>query len=118
MDKTSYSNSLYNFPKIMSKENSTFYKTFYSNFTPKTTKANMNLKLTPSSKTSLINRNVPLSSYANYTSQLKNNLNNKRRNRKYTSLVKRKGSFSSAETDDTFFALSEIKSMDKKFIKE
>ena len=117
MDKTSFSNSLYSFPKIMSKENSTFYKTFYSNFTPKTTKANTNLKLTPSLKTSLINRNAPLSSYANYTSQLKNNLNNKGRNRKYTSLVKRKGSFSSAETDDTFFALSEIKSMDKKIYK-
>ena len=117
MDKTSLANTFYSFPKIMSKENSTFYKTFYSNLSPKTTKQSTNLRLTPSSKTSLFSRNVPLSSYSNYTSQLKNNLNNKKRNRKYTSLVKRKGSFSSAETDDTFFAFSEIKSMDKKIKK-
>ena len=118
MDKTSFSNSLYSFPKIMSKENSTFYKTYYSKSPPKTPKANIPLKLSPSSKTSLVNnKNVPLSSYANYTAQLKNNLNNKGRNRKYTSLVKRKNSFSSTETDDTFFAFSEIKSMDKKITK-
>ena len=117
MDKTSFTNTLYSFPKIMSKENSTFYKTFYSNFSPKTTKANTNLKLSPASNVSIFNRNAPLSSYANYTSQLKNNLNIKKRNRNYTSLVKRKDSLSSAETDDTFFAFSEIKSIDKKINK-
>ena len=118
MDKISFTNTLHGFPKIMTKENSTFYKTYYSNAPPKTPKTNINLKLSPSSKTSLLtNKNTPLSSYTNYTDQLKNNLNNKRRNRKYTSLVKRKRSFSSTETDDTFFAFSEIKSMDKKIMK-
>ena len=117
MDKTSFSNTFYSFPKIMSKENSTFYKTYYSNAPPKTAKANINLKLSSTSKANLISKNIPSSSYANYTSQLKNNLNSRKRNRKYTSLIKRKGSFSSAETDDTFFAMSEIKQMDNKIIK-
>ena len=117
MDKTSFSNTFYSFPKIMSKENSTFYKTYYSNAPPKTAKANINLKLSSTSKAYLISKNIPSSSYANYTSQLKNNLNSRKRNRKYTSLIKRKGSFSSAETDDTFFAMSEIKQMDNKIIK-
>ena len=119
MDKASFSNTFYSFPKIMSKENSTFYKTFYSNVSPQTTKANVSLKLSPSpaSKTSIIHRNFPLSSFANYTSQLKNNLNNKGRNRKLTSLIKKKSSFSSDETDDTYFALSGIKRTDKKITK-
>ena len=119
MDKASFSNTFYSFPKIMSKENSTFYKTFYSNVSPQTTKANISLKLSPSpaSKTSIIHRNFPLSSFANYTSQLKNNLNNKGRNRKLTSLIKKKSSFSSDETDDTYFALSGIKRTDKKITK-
>ena len=116
-NKTSFTNTLYSFPKIMSKENSTFYKTFYSNAPPKTPKPQINLKLYPSSKVSLIHNNIPSSSYANYTSQLKNNLNTNKRNRKYTSLIKRKKSFSSTETDDTFFALSEIKHIDDKILK-
>ena len=118
MNKTSFSNTLYSFPKIMSKENSTFYKTFYSNSSPKTSKVSLKLKSSsPSSQPPFFqNQNIPLSSYAKYTSQLKNNLINKK-NRKYTSLVKRKNSFSSAETDDTFFANSEVKNIDKKIIK-
>ena len=102
----------------MSKENSTFYKTFYSNSSPKTSKVSLKLKSSsPSSQPPFFqNQNIPLSSYAKYTSQLKNNLINKK-NRKYTSLVKRKNSFSSAETDDTFFANSEVKNIDKKIIK-
>ena len=118
MNKTSFSNTLYSFPKIMSKENSTFYKTFYSNSSPKTSKVSLKLKSSsPSSQPPFFqNQNIPLSSYAKYTFQLKNNLINKK-NRKYTSLVKRKNSFSSAETDDTFFANSEVKNIDKKIIK-
>ena len=118
MNKTSFSNTLYSFPKIMSKENSTFYKTFYSNSSPKTSKVSLKLKSSsPSSQPPFFqNQNIPLSSYAKYTSHLKNNLINKK-NRKYTSLVKRKNSFSSAETDDTFFANSEVKNIDKKIIK-
>ena len=118
MDKTSFTNTLYSFPKIMSKENSTFYKTFYSNSSPKTSKVSLKLKSSsPSSQPPFFqNQNIPLSSYAKYTSHLKNNLINKK-NRKYTSLVKRKNSFSSAETDDTFFANSEVKNIDKKIIK-
>ena len=102
----------------MSKENSTFYKTFYSNSSPKTSKVSLKLKSSsPSSQPPFFqNQNIPLSSYAKYTSHLKNNLINKK-NRKYTSLVKRKNSFSSAETDDTFFANSEVKNIDKKIIK-
>ena len=102
----------------MSKENSTFYKTFYSNSSPKTSKVSLKLKSSsPSSQPPFFqNQNIPLSSYAKYTTQLKNNLINKK-NRKYTSLVKRKNSFSSAETDDTFFANSEVKNIDKKIIK-
>ena len=102
----------------MSKENSTFYKTFYSNSSPKTSKVSLKLKSSsPSSQPPFFqNQNIPLSSYAKYTFQLKNNLINKK-NRKYTSLVKRKNSFSSAETDDTFFANSEVKNIDKKIIK-
>ena len=118
MNKTSFSNTLYSFPKIMSKENSTFYKTFYSNSSPKTSKVSLKLKSSsPSSQPPFFqNQNIPLSSYAKYTSQLKNNLINKK-NRKYTSSAKRKNSFSSAETDDTFFANSELKNIDKKIIK-
>ena len=102
----------------MSKENSTFYKTFYSNSSPKTSKVSLKLKSSsPSSQPPFFqNQNIPLSSYEKYTSHLKNNLINKK-NRKYTSLVKRKNSFSSAETDDTFFANSEVKNIDKKIIK-
>ena len=102
----------------MSKENSTFYKTFYSNSSPKTSKVSLKLKSSsPSSQPPFFqNQNIPLSSYAKYTSQLKNNLINKK-NRKYTSSAKRKNSFSSAETDDTFFANSELKNIDKKIIK-
>lgn len=117
MDKISFTKSIYSFPKIMNNENSTFYKTFYSNATSKATKSNINLKLNSISKTSLHQKNVPLSSYSNYTAQLKNNISLKSRNRKYTSLIKRKHSFSSVDTDDTFFALSEIKNMDKKIVK-
>ena len=116
MDKTSFNDTLYSFPKIIGKENSTFYKTFYSNGA-KTTKSGFNLKLTPSSTTNLIQRNTPISSYSNYTSQLKNNINIKNRNRKYTILIKRRSSLSSEETDDTFFAYSEIKHMDNKILK-
>ena len=118
MDKTSLSNTLYSFPKIMSKENSTFYKTYYSHSSPKTARVTLKYKPTsPSSKTFFFqNKNAPSSTYAKYTSQLKNNLI-KKKNRNYTSLIKRKDSFSSAETDDTFFATSEIKNIDHKIIK-
>ena len=117
MDKASFSNTFYSFPKIMGKENSTFYKTFYSNITPQTTKVNVSVKLSAKRKASINRKNIPFSSYANYTSQLKGNLNNKGRNRKLTTLVKKKSSFSSEETDDTFFALSGIKKIDRKITK-
>ena len=118
MEKTSLSNSLYSFPKIMSKENSTFYKTYYTNSSPKTNK--MALKHKPVSPLTqpifFQNNNAPSSAYAKYVTQIKNNLNNKK-TRKYTSLLKRKSSFSSAETDDTYFANSEINNIDNKIIK-
>ena len=71
MDKASFSNTFYSFPKIMCKENSTFYKTFYSNITPQTTKVNVSVKLSAKPKASINHKNIPFSSYANYTSQLK-----------------------------------------------
>ena len=118
MDKTSFTNTIYSFPKIMSKENSTFYKTYYSNSSPKTNRINLKHKpVSPLTQPIFIqNKNAPSSAYAKYATQIKNSLNNKK-NRKYTSLIKRKSSFSSAETDDTFFANSEINNIDKKIIK-
>ena len=107
MDKTSFTNTIYSFPKIMSKENSTFYKTYYSNSSPKTNRINLKHKpVSPLTQPIFFqNKNAPSSAYAKYATQIKNSLNNKK-NRKYTSLIKRKSSFSSAETDDTFFANS------------
>ena len=118
MEKTSLSNSLYSFPKIMSKENSTFYKTYYSNSSPKTNKIALKHKpVSPLTQPIFFqNNNAPSSAYAKYVTQIKNNLNNKK-TRKYTSLLKRKSSFSSAETDDTYFANSEINNIDNKIIK-
>ena len=118
MDKTSFTNTIYSFPKIMSKENSTFYKTYYSNSSPKTNRINLKHKpVSPLTQPIFFqNKNAPSSAYAKYATQIKNSLNNKK-NRKYTSLIKRKSSFSSAETDDTFFANSEINNIDKKIIK-
>ena len=115
MEKESFGGTFYNFPKIGGKDNSTYYKTFYS--------GNQNKKPKPISKKhasksvkNLIGRNRAFSSFVNYKSELPNNLN-KHNKRKLTSLVKNKNSFSSVETDDTFFALSEIKHMDQKISK-
>ena len=118
MDKTSFTNTIFSFPKIMSKENSTFYKTYYSNSSPKTNRINLKHKpVSPLTQPIFFqNKDAPSSAYAKYATQIKNSLNNKK-NRKYTSLIKRKSSFSSAETDDTFFANSEINNIDKKIIK-
>lgn len=116
MDKDSFGETYYGFPKIGSKENSTYYKTFYSGNPSKYQKNIINQKIAPNSPNALILQNRAFSSFGKYTSQLPNNLNRNKR-KKYTSLQRNKNSLSSAETDDTFFALSEIKQMDKKISK-
>ena len=115
MDKDSFGDTCFSFPKIGGKDNSTYYKTFYSgnqNKKPKT----ISKRHASKSVKNIIERNRAVSSFAIFNSQLPNNLT-KAKKRKLTSLVKNKPSFSSAETDDTFFALSEIKHMDHKISK-
>ena len=104
-----------NFPKIEAKENSTYYKTFYSGNQNKKLQT-ISTKLSSNSINNFIGRNRAVSSFSKYKSQLPNHIN-KNTKRKYTSLIKSKNSFSSAETDDTFFALSEIKILDHKIEK-
>jgi len=115
MDKESFGDTYFSFPKIGGKDNSTYYKTFYSGNQNKKPKA-ISKKHASKSVKNIIERNRVLSSFAKYNSQLPNNLNKKKK-RKLNSLIKNKNSFSSAETDDTFFALSEIKHMDHKISK-
>ena len=117
MNKDSFSETYFSFPKIGSKENSTYYKTFYSGNPSKKQKNLSNIKFDSNTPKSLFEQNRALSSFGKYTSQLPNNINNKNKRKKYTSLQRNKNSFSSAETDDTFFALSEIKQMDQKISK-
>jgi len=117
MNKDSFSETYFSFPKIGSKENSTYYKTFYSGNPSKKQKNLSNIKFDSNTPKSLFEQNRALSSFGKYTSQLPNNIYNKNKRKKYTSLQRNKNSFSSAETDDTFFALSEIKQMDQKISK-
>ena len=120
MDKDSFGETGFSFPKIVSKENSTFYKTFYSGNPPKNQKNVSSPKLNSNKPKLLSHQNrafSSISSFGKYTSQLPNNIYNKNKRNKVTSLQKNKNSLSSAETDDTFFALSEIKQMDKKISK-
>ena len=117
MNKDSFSETYFSFPKIGSKENSTYYKTFYSGNPSKKQKNLSNIKFDSNTPKSIFEQNRALSSFGKYTSQLPNNINNKNKRKKYTSLQRNKNSFSSAETDDTFFALSEIKQMDQKISK-
>ena len=120
MDKDSFGETCFSFPKIGSKENSTFYKTFYSGKPSKNQKNILSPKLKSNSSKLLNHQNRALSSlsfFGKYTSQLPNNIYNKNKRNKLTSLQRNKNSLSSAETDDTFFALSEIKQMDKKISK-
>ena len=111
-----------NLPKIMSvrdKENSTYYKTFYSKNSASNTGTNYFIKTNKNnstkSVTSLPKKNKPQSSFTKYTSNI--NINK----RKLSSLMKNKKkkgiSFSSVETDDTIFALSEIRFIDNKINK-
>ena len=115
MDIESFGDTCFSFPKIGGKDNSTYYKTFYSGNQNKKPKA-LSKKNASKSVKDIIERNRAISSFAKYNSQLPNNLT-KTKKRKLTSLVKNKNSFSSAETDETFFALSEIKHMDHKISK-
>ena len=117
MNKDSFSETYFSFPKIGSKENSTYYKTFYSGNPYKKQKNLSNIKFDSNTPKSIFEQNRALSSFGKYKSQLPNNINNKNKRKKYTSLQRNKNSFSSAETDDTFFALSEIKQMDQKISK-
>ena len=117
MENDIFGETNFSFPKISNKENSTYYKTFYSGIPGKKQINNSNSKTGSNSSKVLIGQNRALSSFAKYTSQLPNNLNNKNKRKRLTSLVRNKNSLSSAETDDTFFALSEIKQMDKKISK-
>ena len=115
MEKESFGETFNNFPKIDGKENSTYYKTFYSGNQNRKHQT-ISAKLSSNSINDLIRRNRAVSSFSKYKSQLPNHINNNKK-RKFTSLVKTKNSFSSAETDDTFFALSEIKHLDHKIEK-
>ena len=117
MNKDSFSETYFSFPKIGSKENSTYYKTFYSGNPSKKQKNLSNIKFDSNTPKSLFEQNRALSSFGKYTSQLPNNIYNKNKRKKYTSLQRNKNRFTSAETDDTFFALSEIKQMDQKISK-
>ena len=117
MEKDSFSETYFSFPKIANKENSTYYKTFYSGIPGKKIQNNSNPKRNSNSSKILLAQNRAFSSFSKYTSQLPNNIYNKNKRKKLTSLVRNKNSLSSAETDDTFFALSEIKQMDRKISK-
>lgn len=119
MEKESFGETNFSFPKISNKENSTYYKTFYSGIPGKKQRNNTNLYFNSNTSKHSVSRgqNRAFSSFANYTSQLPNNLTSKNKKIKYTSLIRNKNSLSSAETDDTFFALSEIKQMDRKISK-
>ena len=117
MEKDFLAETSYNFPKIGYKENSTYYKTFYSGKPNQKNNNLINLKKASNSVKNLLERNHAVSTFSNYKNQLPVNINNKSKKRKLTSIVKNKNSISSAETDDTFFALSEIKHMDRKISK-
>ena len=119
MEKDSFGETNFSFPKISNKENSTYYKTFYSGIPGKNPQSNINLNLGSNSSKHLISKgqNRAFSSFAKYTSQLPKNIYSKNKGKKLTSLMRNKNSLSSAETDDTFFALSEIKQMDRKISK-
>ena len=117
MQKESFGDTFNNFPKIEGKENSTYYKTFYSGNQNRKLQT-ISAKLSSNSLKDFIGRNRAISSFSKYKSQLPNHINkNKNKKRKFTSLIKSKNSFSTAETDDTFFALSEIKYLDHKIEK-
>ena len=113
MEKDSFGETFLSFPLIGNKENSTYYKTFYSGNPSKKQQNITNQKTGHNSSKILIERNRGLSSFGKYASQLPN----KNKRKKLNSLVKYKSNYSSAETDDTFFALSEVKLMDKKIEK-
>ena len=115
MRKESFGDTFNNFPKIEGKENSTYYKTFYSGNQNRKLQT-ISAKLSSNSINDFIRRNRAVSSFSKYKSQLPNHIN-KNKKRKFTSLIKSKNSFSTAETDDTFFALSEIKYLDHKIEK-
>mgnify|MGYP003571356709 CR=1 FL=1 len=115
MQKESFGDTFNNFPKIEGKENSTYYKTFYSGSQNRKHQT-ISAKLSSNSIKDFIERNRAVSSFSKYKSQLPNYIN-KNKKRKFTSLIKSKNSISSAETDDTFFALSEIKHLDHKIEK-
>ena len=112
MEKDSLGETYFSFPKIDNKEQSTYYKSFYSRNPLKNQKNETNQKFIVNSPKTNKGRNRAFSSLRKYTSQLMNNIINKNKKNKMT-LLKNKYSFSSAETDDTFFALSEVRRMDK-----
>ena len=95
MEKESFGETFNNFPKIDGKENSTYYKTFYSGNQNRKHQT-ISAKLSSNSINDLIRRNRAVSSFSKYKSQLPNHINNNKK-RKFTSLVKTKNSFSSAE---------------------
>ena len=112
MEKDSLGETYFSFPKIDNKEQSTYYKSFYSRNPVKNQKNETNQKFIVNSPKTNKGRNRAFSSFGKYKSQLMNNIIKKNKNNKLT-LLKNKYSFSSAETDDTFFALSEVRRMDK-----
>ena len=114
MEKDSLGETCISFPIIDYKEKSTYYKSFYSRNPLKNQKNdNTNQKFIVNSPNINKGRNRAFSSFGKYKSQLSNNINNKNKKNKITTLLKNKYSFSLAETDDTLFALSEIRQMDK-----
>ena len=117
MEKDSLSETGFSFPFIDKKEKSTYYKTFYSGNPLKKPKTASSPRLNGNTLKISKGRNRAFSSFGKYASQLKNNIYNKNKKNKLTTLLKNKNSFSSAETDDTFFALSEVRQMDRKIAK-
>lgn len=117
MEKESFSETGFSFPFINKKEKSTYYKTFYSGNPLKKQKTASTPRLNGNTLKLSKGRNRAFSSFGKYASQLRNNIYNKNKKNKLTTLFKNKNSFSSAETDDTFFALSEVRQMDRKIAK-
>ena len=117
MEKESFGELSYNFPKIGNKENSIYYKTFYSGIQNKKYQKTMEVKRPSIFINNPTERKRAVSSYSQLKNRNTDNISNKTRQRALTGIAKIKNSFSTAETDDTFFALSEIKHLDSKLSK-
>ena len=86
MEKDSFGETNFSFPKISNKENSTYYKTFYSGIPGKSPQSNINLNLGSNSAKHLISKgqNRAFSSFAKYTNQLPNNIYSKNKGKLFS----------------------------------